>query len=62
MLACAIFVVAYALIATERIHRVSAAIGGVAVMAFVGVTDTETAFGSPTDPEHSWRFNYWIVR
>ena len=47
VLACAIFVVAYALIATERIHRVSAAIGGVAVMAFVGVTDTETAFGSP---------------
>jgi Na+/H+ antiporter NhaD/arsenite permease-like protein len=47
LLACAIFVVAYALIATERIHRVSAAIGGVAVMAFVGVTDTETAFGSP---------------
>ncbi len=47
LLACAIFVVTYALIATERIHRVSAAIGGVAVMAFVGVTDTETAFGSP---------------
>jgi len=45
-LACAIFVVTYALIATERIHRVTAAIGGVALMALVGVTDTETAFRS----------------
>lgn len=43
-LACAIFLVTYVLIATERIHRVTAAIGGVAVMALVGVTDTATMF------------------
>jgi Na+/H+ antiporter NhaD/arsenite permease-like protein len=36
-LACAVFVVTYALIATERIHRVTAAIGGVALMTLVGV-------------------------
>ena len=47
-LAVAIFVVTYALIATERIHRVAAALGGVAAMALVGVIDTQTAFYSPT--------------
>jgi Na+/H+ antiporter NhaD/arsenite permease-like protein len=47
VLACAIFVVTYALIATERMHRVAAALGGVAAMAVVGVIDTQTAFYSP---------------
>jgi Na+/H+ antiporter NhaD/arsenite permease-like protein len=47
VLACAIFVVTYALIATERVHRVAAALGGVAAMAVVGVIDTQTAFYSP---------------
>jgi Na+/H+ antiporter NhaD/arsenite permease-like protein len=46
VLACGIFVVTYALIATERIHRVTAALGGVAAMALVGVVDTQTAFDS----------------
>src|SRR5688572_11210249 len=45
-LACTIFVVTYALIATERVHRVTAALGGVAAMAVVGVVDTQTAFYS----------------
>jgi Na+/H+ antiporter NhaD/arsenite permease-like protein len=40
VLACSIFVVTYAFIATERIHRVAAALGGVAAMALVGVVDT----------------------
>ena len=46
-LACTIFAVTYTLIATEKIHRVAAAIGGVALMLFVGVTDVETAYRSP---------------
>ncbi|WP_330999605.1 ArsB/NhaD family transporter [Aeromicrobium terrae] len=39
-----IFIVSYALIATERVHRVAAALGGVAAMVVVGVVDAETAF------------------
>jgi Na+/H+ antiporter NhaD/arsenite permease-like protein len=46
VLACTIFVVTYALIATDRVHRVTAALGGVAAMAVVGVVDTRTAFYS----------------
>ena len=40
------FVGAYILIATERIHRVSAALGGAAFMVVVGVVNAETAFFS----------------
>ena len=40
------FVAAYVLIATERIHRVAAALGGAAVMVVLGVVDTEVAFFS----------------
>src|SRR5690606_22095881 len=43
-LACAVFVVTYALIATEKVHRVTAAVGGVAVMMLLGIQDTATAF------------------
>ncbi|MFT4083770.1 MAG: ArsB/NhaD family transporter [Nocardioides sp.] len=42
--AVVIFVVAYALIATERVHRVAAAVGGVAAMTVIGLVDAETAF------------------
>lgn len=45
-LACAIFVVAYAFIATEKVHRVAAALAGVAAMALIGVVDTQSAFYS----------------
>lgn len=45
-LVVAIFVGAYALIATERIHRVSAALGGAALMVVIGVVDAEVAFFS----------------
>ncbi|KGN42412.1 membrane protein [Knoellia aerolata DSM 18566] len=41
-----IFVGTYALIATERVHRVAAAVGGVAAMAAVGLVGTRTAFYS----------------
>jgi len=44
--ALAIFAVAYALIATERIHRVTAALGGAALMLLIGATDAEHAFFS----------------
>jgi len=42
--ALSIFLVSYALIATERIHRVAAALGGVAAMIMIGLVDAETAF------------------
>jgi len=45
-LAVLIFVATYALIATERVHRVTAAVTGVAAMAAVGLVDTRTAFYS----------------
>ncbi|MBA3744029.1 ArsB/NhaD family transporter [Sporichthya sp.] len=45
-LTVAIFVIAYILIATEKIHRVTAALGGAAAMVLIGVADTHTAFFS----------------
>ena len=46
VLVVAAFVTAYVLIATERIHRVAAALGGAAVMVVLGVVDAEGAFFS----------------
>ncbi len=45
--ALSIFIVSYALIATERVHRVAAALGGVAAMTVIGLVDAETAFFDP---------------
>ena len=42
--ALSIFIVSYALIATERVHRVAAALGGVAAMMVIGLVNVETAF------------------
>ncbi len=42
----AVFTVAYVLIATERVHRVAAALGGAALMLLIGATDAEHAFFS----------------
>ncbi|MCD4534220.1 ArsB/NhaD family transporter [Nocardioides sp. cx-169] len=42
--AVAIFLVAYAFIATERIDRVAAALGGVAAMTVLGLVDADSAF------------------
>ena len=39
-----VFLVAFVLIATERVHRVAAALGGVAVMVLLGVVDSHSAF------------------
>jgi Na+/H+ antiporter NhaD/arsenite permease-like protein len=44
--AVAVFVTAYILIATEKIHRVAAALGGAAIMLALGITDAEAAFFS----------------
>ena len=46
VLVVAVFVAAYVLIATERIHRVAAALGGAALMVLIGATDADDAFFS----------------
>jgi Na+/H+ antiporter NhaD/arsenite permease-like protein len=45
-MAVVVFAAAYVLIATERVHRVAAALGGAVVMLLIGVTDAEHAFFS----------------
>jgi Na+/H+ antiporter NhaD/arsenite permease-like protein len=42
--AISVFIVSYALIATERVHRVAAALGGVAAMMVIGLVDAKSAF------------------
>jgi Na+/H+ antiporter NhaD/arsenite permease-like protein len=44
--AVAVFAAAYVLIATEKIHRVTAALAGAALMLLIGATDAEHAFFS----------------
>lgn len=44
--AVVVFTIAYALIATERVSRVKAAVGGALVMVLIGATDPEAAFYS----------------
>ncbi len=46
VLVLVVFVTAYVLIATERIHRVAAALGGAAAMVLIGVVDSHVAFYS----------------
>ncbi|GGO47619.1 membrane protein [Streptomyces daqingensis] len=45
-LAVGVFTVTYVLIATERVHRVAAALGGAVAMLAIGATDSEHAFFS----------------
>ncbi|OEV09367.1 putative tyrosine transporter P-protein [Streptomyces sp. Amel2xB2] len=45
-LAVGVFVTSYVLIATERVHRVTAALGGAAVMLVIGATEPKHAFFS----------------
>jgi Na+/H+ antiporter NhaD/arsenite permease-like protein len=42
----AVFLAAYALIASEKVHRVTAALGGAAIMLLIHATDAEAAFFS----------------
>jgi Na+/H+ antiporter NhaD/arsenite permease-like protein len=46
ILATVVFVATYVLIATERVHRVAAALGGAAGMVLIGAADAESAFFS----------------
>lgn len=46
ILSLVVFVGAYMLIATERVHRVAAALGGAGLMLALGLTDGTTAFHS----------------
>ncbi|WP_280276651.1 ArsB/NhaD family transporter [Nocardia wallacei] len=46
VLAVAVFVVAYALIATERIHKTTAALGGAAIVLALGVVGSADSFFS----------------
>ncbi|MEV0584561.1 ArsB/NhaD family transporter [Nonomuraea sp. NPDC050310] len=43
-LSVAVFLFAYVLIATEKIHRVAAALGGAGIMLLIHATDAEAAF------------------
>ena len=45
-LAVSVFVLAYFFIATEKLHRVVAALGGACLMLLIGATDAEHAFFS----------------
>ncbi|MEU7700797.1 SLC13 family permease [Streptomyces sp. NPDC039028] len=44
----AVFAAVYVLIATERVHRVAAALGGAVAMLLIGATGPEDAFFSET--------------
>ena len=46
IVALGVFIVAYALIATERIHKVKVALGGAAVVLALGIVDSDDVFYS----------------
>jgi Na+/H+ antiporter NhaD/arsenite permease-like protein len=46
IVALGVFIVAYALIATERIHKVKVALGGAAVVLALGIVDSQDVFYS----------------
>jgi Na+/H+ antiporter NhaD/arsenite permease-like protein len=59
-LAVAVFVIAYAFIATEKLHRVVAAVGGACLMLLIGATDAEHAFFSE-DSGIDWRVIFLLL-
>ena len=60
VLSVVVFVGAYILIATERVHRVAAALGGAALMLALGLTDGETAFHS-VDAGIDWNVVFLLL-
>ncbi|HLN77353.1 MAG TPA: SLC13 family permease, partial [Nocardioidaceae bacterium] len=58
--ALVVFVGAYGLIATERVHRVAAALGGAALMLALGLTDGQAAFYSP-DSGIDWNVVFLLL-
>jgi Na+/H+ antiporter NhaD/arsenite permease-like protein len=59
-IALTVFTVAYVLIATERVHRVAAALGGAGVMLALGITDAERAFFS-TEAGVDWNVVFLLL-
>jgi Na+/H+ antiporter NhaD/arsenite permease-like protein len=59
-LSVAVFVGAYALIATERVHRVKAALGGAALMVVIGASSGEAAFFS-ADTGIDWNVIFLLL-
>lgn len=59
-LAVAVFVVVHILIATERVHRVTAALGGAVVMLVIGATDADHAFFS-AHTDIDWNVNFLLL-
>jgi Na+/H+ antiporter NhaD/arsenite permease-like protein len=60
VLVLVVFATAYVLIATERIHRVAAALSGAAAMVVLGVVDAQVAFFSErTGVDWNASFSCW---
>ncbi|MEV0720288.1 ArsB/NhaD family transporter [Asanoa sp. NPDC050611] len=59
-LAVAVFAVAYALIATEKVHRVAAALGGAVLMLLIGATSADHAFFS-ADAGIDWHVIFLLL-
>jgi Na+/H+ antiporter NhaD/arsenite permease-like protein len=59
-LTIAIFAGAYVLIATERVHRVAAALGGAAAIVVIGAADADSAFFSP-DTGVDWNVIFLLL-
>jgi Na+/H+ antiporter NhaD/arsenite permease-like protein len=59
-LAVAIFAIAYVFIATEKVHRVTAALGGAVLMLLVGAADAESAFFSE-ESGIDWRVIFLLL-
>ena len=59
-LAVGVFAAAYTLIATERVHRVAAALGGAAAMVLIGAVDAESAWFSP-DTGVDWNVIFLLL-
>ncbi|NUT52741.1 MAG: ArsB/NhaD family transporter [Saccharothrix sp.] len=60
VLSVVVFVGAYILIATERVHRVAAALGGAGLMLALGLTDGDTAFHS-ADAGIDWNVVFLLL-
>ena len=59
-LAVSVFVLAYFFIATEKLHRVVAALGGACLMLLIGATDAEHAFFSE-ESAIDWRVIFLLL-
>lgn len=55
-----VFVVAYVLIASEKIHRTAVALGGAGLMLLFHITDAETAFFS-TESGVDWNVIFLLL-